>query len=66
MKQPTLLTATLFAVVLSIGCGGGLQGNGNGGGGNIDPGTTPGTYIITVTAAAGTVTHSSTVTLTVQ
>ncbi|HEY6185761.1 MAG TPA: hypothetical protein VIW67_26200 [Terriglobales bacterium] len=62
-----LLFATVILVLLPhFGCGGsGLQGNGNGGG-NIQPGTTPGTYIITVTAAAGTVTHSNTVTLTVQ
>ena len=60
-----LLAIALFAVLPHAGCGGGLQGN-NGGGGTTQPGTTPGTYIITVTAAAGTVTHSKTVTLTVQ
>jgi hypothetical protein len=64
-RRGLMLAIALFALLPYIGCGGGLQGNGNGGE-NIQPGTTPGTYIITVTAAAGTVTHSNTVTLTVQ
>ena len=65
-RRGLLLAIMLFVLLPHIGCGGGgLQGNENNGG-QIQPGTTPGTYIITVTAASGTVTHSSTVTLTVQ
>ena len=65
-KRGLLLVLTLFVLLSHIGCGGGgLQGNENNGG-QIQPGTTPGTYIITVIAASGTVTHSNTVTLTVQ
>jgi hypothetical protein len=62
-----LITLTLI-LVATLSCGGGLQGNGSGGGGGtIQPGTTPGTYIITVTAVAGgSLTHSTTVAFTVQ
>jgi N-acetylneuraminic acid mutarotase len=52
----------LFAVVGgALGCGGG--GNGGGGG---NPGTTPGTYVITVTGTSGPITQTGTVSLTVQ
>ncbi len=65
-RRELLLAIALVVLTPHIGCGGGgLQGNGNGAG-NIQVGTTPGTYIITVTATAGTLTHSNTVTLTVQ
>ncbi len=56
------ILATLL-VGLSISCGGGLQGGGGGGGGS--PGTPPGTYTVTVTAACGSLTHSTQVSLTV-
>jgi hypothetical protein len=52
-----LLTSGVFA------CGGG--GN-TGGGGTSNPGTTPGTYTVTVTGTSGATTGSGTVTLTVQ
>jgi len=45
-----------------VSCGGG--GGGGGGGGN--PGTTAGTYTITVTGTSGAITQTGTVTLTVQ
>src|SRR5262249_46724591 len=59
------------------GCGGGgLEGNtsnsgggsggSGGGGGGIQPGTTPGTYIVTVTATSGSITHSMQLQLVVQ
>ncbi len=50
----------LLLVVLAggaISCGGGGSSSGGGGGGN--PGTTAGTYVITVTATSGTVTAST-------
>ncbi len=52
------LLAAISSVVL--GCGGG----GGGGGGNT--GTTPGSYVITVTGTSGTDTETGTVALTVQ
>ena len=41
-------------------------GGGGGGGHQSQPGTTPGTYTVTVSATSGTLTHSSTVQLIVQ
>ncbi|HEV2381873.1 MAG TPA: choice-of-anchor D domain-containing protein [Terriglobia bacterium] len=58
------LAFTALTVLLWASCGGG--GGGGGGGGSSNPGTTPGTYNITLTASAGNITHTSTVTLTVQ
>ncbi len=55
----------LFSVVGgALGCGG--SGNGGGGGGGGNPGTTSGTYIITVTGTSGNITQEGTVSLTVQ
>jgi len=48
----------------ALGCGGHSQSGGGGGGGN--PGTTPGTYTITVTGTAGSLTEQATLTLSVQ
>jgi hypothetical protein len=56
-----LLAITALTVLLWASCGGG-----GGGCGSSNPGTTPGTYNITLTASAGNITHTSTVTLTVQ
>jgi hypothetical protein len=57
------LLALIFTFTL-VSCGGGLQGNGGGGSGS--PGTPAGTYIISVTAICGSVTHSAQVSLTVN
>jgi hypothetical protein len=55
----------LFSVLGgALGCGG--SGNGGGGGGGGNAGTTPGTYIITVTGTSGNITQEGTVSLTVQ
>ena len=61
----TRLSLLVFLLALTGGqlaCGGG--GSGGGGGGN--PGTTAGTYVITVTGTSGSTTAAGTVTLTVQ
>lgn len=57
----------LFLLAGLFACGGGLVGGGGGGGGggNPNPGTAPGTYLITVNAS-GPVSHSVQVSLTVQ
>jgi len=47
-------------------CGGGGAGGGNGGGSSSTPGTTAGTYTVTVSATSGTITETGTVNLTVQ
>jgi hypothetical protein len=55
----------LFVVIGASGCGGGGTGDGGGGGGN--PGTTAGSYTITVTGTSGSINETvGTVTLTVQ
>jgi hypothetical protein len=53
---------------LLVACGGGSSGpsGGSGGSGAGHPGTTPGTYSITVTGAVGSVTRTTDVALTVQ
>jgi hypothetical protein len=53
-------------LLVGLGCGGGSNGGGGGGGGNTDPGTPPGSYVITVTATSGSFTHSTAFTLVVQ
>jgi N-acetylneuraminic acid mutarotase len=55
-----------FAVLFSVSACGSGGNTGATGGGTADPGTTPGTYSITVTAASGSLMQSSTVTLTVN
>lgn len=47
-----------------FGCGGGKSSGG--GGGASMPGTTPGTYTVTLTGSSGTLTANGTITLTVQ
>jgi subtilase family serine protease len=49
---------------IAIGCGGG--GGSSSGGGNSNPGTTPGTYTVTVTGTSGSTTKTTGVTLTVN
>ena len=61
-----LLVVAGFAGLFSCGGGGGSGGGGGGGGGGGNPGTTPGSYTITVTATSGSITQTGTVTLTVN
>jgi sugar lactone lactonase YvrE len=63
-----LLLVTAFAGgVLSCGGGGGVGGGGGGGGGGTsNPGTTAGSYTITVTGISGTTTETGTFNLVVQ
>jgi sugar lactone lactonase YvrE len=57
----------LFAAMAGMGCGGGgSTGGGGGGGGQKDPGTTAGTYTVTITGVSGGMTETGTVALTVQ
>jgi len=64
-KLGILIFLPIFILLIFIGgfvaCGG---GGGSGGGGN--PGTTPGTYMVTVTGTSGSTTATGTVSLTVQ
>jgi Pro-kumamolisin, activation domain len=53
----------LLASVAGMGCG---SGGGGGGGGGGNPGTTPGTYAVMVTGMSGSITESTTVSITVQ
>jgi hypothetical protein len=54
----------LFAAMAGMGCGGSTGGGG--GGGQKDPGTTAGTYTVTITGVSGGMTETGTVALTVQ
>ena len=58
---------TVVLLLLSLGCGGGGgSGGGGGGGGPTDPGTPRGSYTVTATGTDGTLTHTTSFTLTVQ
>ena len=61
-----MLLITLAGSVFACGGGGGSTGGGGGGGGMSNPGTTAGTYTVTVTGTSGATTATGTVTLTVQ
>jgi len=61
-RSGLVLSVTLALALLFVACGGG--GGGGGGGGN--PGTPPGTYMLTVTATSGTAVVSTNLTLTVN
>ena len=56
----------LFAAAAGMGCGGGGNAGGGGGGGQTNPGTTAGTYTVTITGVSGGMTETGTVALTVQ
>jgi hypothetical protein len=58
------LTLTLALLIVLPACGGGSSGGGGGGGGGNN--TASGTYSLTVSGAAGGVTHSAPLTLTVN
>jgi hypothetical protein len=61
------MIALLFILASGVvACGGGGSGGGGGGGGGGNPGTTAGSYVITVTGTSGSVTETGTVNLTVQ
>ena len=62
----TALTLTLALLIVLPACGGGGSGGGGGGGGGGGNNTAPGTYSLTVSGAAGGVTHSAPLTLTVN
>ncbi len=69
--SPWFLMGVLVLLVLVMSsCGSGLSGNGTApastGTGGGQPGTSAGTYSITVTATSGTLSHSAVVKLTVQ
>jgi hypothetical protein len=55
-----LLLLTAFAASV-VGCGGG-----GGGGGVSTPGTTAGTYLVTVTGTSGSISATTTITLTIS
>jgi N-acetylneuraminic acid mutarotase len=65
-----ILAAMFLLVTLTCGVpacgGGGGTGSGSGGGGSSNPGTTSGTYIVTITGTSGGTIASTTVTLKVQ
>jgi hypothetical protein len=58
--------AALFAAMAGMGCGGSAGGGNGGGGGQTNPGTTAGTYTVTITGVSGGLTETGTVALTVQ
>jgi sugar lactone lactonase YvrE len=61
------MIALLFVAMIAIGaCGGGGSSGGGGGGGQTIPGTTAGTYTVTVTATSGNTSATGTVGLTVE
>jgi len=67
-----MVCAALFAAAAAMGCGsgtstsGGGGAGGGGGGGGTNPGTTAGTYTVTITGVSGGMTETGTVALTVQ
>jgi subtilase family serine protease len=68
-RWSTMLGMLALLVALTGGalaCGGGANNGGGGGGGTSNPGTTAGTYTITVTGTSGAITASAAVQLTVQ
>ena len=63
----TIAWVALLAGVAGVGCGGGSASSGGGGNGSPpNPGTTPGTYTVTITGVSGGMTETGTVALTVQ
>jgi hypothetical protein len=68
-RRPKIACVLLFValVVAALdGCGGGGSSGGGGGGSTTDPGTPAGTYSIQVTAVGGSVSHTVSISVTVQ
>ena len=64
-RWPTLLSLLVLASLLTLpNCGGGSSSSG--GGPQIDQGTPPGAYSVTVTATSGNLSHTASFTLVVQ
>lgn len=61
-----MLVLVFFVVAGAIGCGGGGNAGSGENGGGANPGTTPGSYTVTVTGTSGNITQKGTVSLTVQ
>ncbi|MFP5207850.1 MAG: beta strand repeat-containing protein [Acidobacteriota bacterium] len=65
----TMLGMLFLLVALGgglVACGGGSSGGGGGGGGSSNPGTTAGAYAVTVTGTSGSLTQTTTLTVTVN
>jgi Pro-kumamolisin, activation domain/Bacterial Ig-like domain (group 3) len=67
-RRFVLLIVGLSLLLSLAGCGGGSSTSGNGGssGGGGDPGTPVGSYVVTVTATSGSLTHTITIAVTVE
>jgi hypothetical protein len=67
-RLPALLCLTLLLGIggIAAGCGGGSSKSGGGTGGSGNSGTPAGTSMVTVTATSGALTHTTTVSLTIQ
>jgi hypothetical protein len=63
--RPAFLLMICAFLIAVLGCSGG-GGSGGGGTPQTDPGTPAGSYVITVTAVSGAITHGTTFTLQVQ
>jgi hypothetical protein len=61
-----VLVLLFYIVGGALGCGGGAPRGGGGGGGGGNTGTTPGSYVITVTGTSGAITKTGTVSLAVH
>ena len=62
-----LVLLACFAATMSLGCGSGTGANGSGGGGSGGGGQkTPTTYQVTITGTSGSLTHSTSLTLTLN
>ncbi|MEJ2008649.1 MAG: choice-of-anchor D domain-containing protein [Acidobacteriota bacterium] len=59
-RRSVLLAGAVLLAAIALSCGG---GSGGGGGGNSSPGTSAGTYTLTVTGTSGSLTRKATVTL---
>jgi Pro-kumamolisin, activation domain/Bacterial Ig-like domain (group 3) len=63
--RPALVVVICALLIAVLGCSGGGSSN-SGGTPQTDPGTPAGSYVITVTAVSGTITHTTNFTLQVQ